>query len=75
MPTKNSFGARAKFGDYHIYRLDQLARNGLAPKLDGLPFSIRILLEAVLRNCDGYLVTEDDVKRLAAWDAASPGGN
>ena len=37
-----------------------------------LPFSIRVLLEAVLRNCDGYLVTEDDVKALAAWNAAAP---
>jgi aconitate hydratase len=67
---KNAFGARAPLhGDYAIYRLDHLAQSGLAPGLDRLPFSIKILLEAVLRNCDGYLVTEDDVKRLAAWDA------
>ena len=31
-----------------------------------------MLLEAVLRNCDGYEVTEDDVKALAAWNAAAP---
>ncbi len=37
-----------------------------------LPFSIRVLLEAVLRNCDGFSVTEDDVKNLAAWNAAAP---
>jgi aconitate hydratase len=67
--TKNSFGARGKLGEYDIYRLDHLARSGFAPRLDRLPFSIKILLEAVLRNCDGYLVSEEDVKRLAAWDA------
>ncbi len=32
-----------------------------------LPCTIRVLLEAALRNCDGFLVTEDDVKRIAAW--------
>jgi len=63
----NSFGARARLGEYYLYRLDRLATSGLAPNLDKLPFSIKILLEAVLRNCDGYLVSEDDVKRLAAW--------
>jgi aconitate hydratase len=71
----NPFGARAKLGDgYDIFRLDRLANSGLAPGLDRLPFSIKILLEAVLRNCDGYLVSEDDVRRLAKWDAANPGG-
>ena len=70
----NPFGARAKLGEHYIYRLDLLAKSGLAPGLDRLPFSIKILLEAVLRNCDGYLVAEEDVKRLARWDAANPGG-
>nr|MCS5556359.1 aconitate hydratase AcnA [Arenicellales bacterium] len=35
--------------------------------LDNLPISIRILLEAALRKCDGFLVTEDDVRHIAAW--------
>jgi len=69
---KNSFGARAPLGDFYIYRLDTLAKSGLAPQLNTLPFSIKILLEAVLRNCDGYLVNDDDVKRLAQWNARSP---
>ena len=74
--TKNTFGARAPLqGDYSIYRLDTLAKSGLAPHLDRLPFSIKILLEAVLRNCDGYLVSEDDVKRLANWNAPNPAAN
>jgi aconitate hydratase len=69
---KNSFGARAQLGEFYIYRLDALAHAGLAPGLDRLPFSIKVLLEAVLRNCDGYLVTEDDVRRLAQWHAPAP---
>ncbi|MGB8643791.1 MAG: aconitate hydratase AcnA, partial [Anaerolineae bacterium] len=68
----DSFGARAQLGDYTIYRLSALAERGVAPQLDRLPYSIRILLEALLRNLDGYLVTEEDVKRLCAWNAKSP---
>ena len=49
-----------------IYRLSVLEDAGLA-KIDQLPYSIRVLLESVLRNCDGYTVREDDVKNLAAW--------
>jgi aconitate hydratase len=73
MPAKkNSFGARAKLGDYDIYRLDQLAKANVAPNLERLPFSIRILLESLLRHEDGYLVTADDIQRLAAWNAVAP---
>ncbi len=71
---RNSFGARARLGEHYIYRLDALAAHGLAPALNRLPFSIKILLEAVLRNCDGYLVTEDDVKRLAHWSPSAAAG-
>ncbi|MBF8283993.1 MAG: aconitate hydratase 1 [Anaerolineales bacterium] len=81
---KNSFGARAPLqtrhaaslqGDYYLYRLDHLAKSGLAPNLDRLPFSIKILLEAVLRNCDGYLVSENDVRHLATWSPSpAPAG-
>ncbi|MFP4473252.1 MAG: aconitate hydratase AcnA [Candidatus Omnitrophota bacterium] len=35
--------------------------------INRLPFSIKILLENALRNCDGFQVTEDDVKKIAAW--------
>src|SRR5687767_10633499 len=54
-----------------LYRLSKLESAGLA-NVSRLPFSIRILLEALLRNCDGYEVTESDVKALAAWNAAAP---
>jgi len=72
----DAFGARETFetgsGAATIYRLGALARAGLAPNLDRLPFSIRVLLEAVLRNVDGELVTQDDVRGLAAWNRAAP---
>ena len=71
------FGARSTFDTGHggvtLYRLDALEKEGIAPGLDRLPFSIKILLESVLRNGDGELVTEDDVRRLAAWNASAPG--
>ncbi len=54
-----------------IYRLSRLEDAGLG-RISSLPFSIRLLLESLLRNCDGYEVTEDDVKNLAAWNAAAP---
>ncbi|HEX9076527.1 MAG TPA: aconitate hydratase AcnA, partial [Anaerolineae bacterium] len=73
MPKQqNTFGARAKLGDHYIYRLDLLAKTGVAPDLERLPFSIKILLESLLRNEDGYLVTAEDVRRLANWNAHSP---
>ena len=64
------FSARDTFdtgsGQAGIYRLSALEKAGLT-KIDKLPFSIRVLLESCLRNCDGYVVTEDDVKALAGW--------
>ncbi|HET8647955.1 MAG TPA: aconitate hydratase, partial [Vicinamibacteria bacterium] len=73
---RDAFGARGAFpthlGEAAIYRLSALAQKGLAPGLDRLPFSIKVLLESVLRNVDDELVTEDDVRRLAGWNAAAP---
>ena len=72
---RDVFGARGTLRtspDVTFYRLDALKAAGLAPGLDRMPFSIRILLESVLRNVDGELVTEADVKNLAAWNAAAP---
>ncbi|HLN65083.1 MAG TPA: aconitate hydratase AcnA [Symbiobacteriaceae bacterium] len=50
-----------------IYRLAGLEQAGVA-KIEKLPFSIRVLLENLLRNCDGFLVTEEDIRTLAAWN-------
>jgi aconitate hydratase A / 2-methylisocitrate dehydratase len=58
-------------GKATFFSLEKLEKAGLG-NISKLPFSIRVLLEAVLRNCDGTLVTEEDVKTLAAWKASAP---
>ena len=58
-------------GQAHLYRLARLADQGIGD-IENLPYSIRLLLESVLRNCDGHTVSEDDVKNLANWNAAAP---
>src|SRR5688572_4693041 len=67
---KDFFNARAvlKVGDkqYTIYRLDALEKAGLAD-LKRLPFSIRIVLEAALRQCNDQEITQQDVRNIAAW--------
>src|SRR6266571_4110675 len=73
--TDDRFGARSALatpdGTVQIYRLDRLARSP-GVSLERLPFSIKILLEAALRTCDGYQVTEQDVERLARWSPTAP---
>ena len=63
------FAARAEFetgnGKAGVYRLGRMEELGIA-KIGELPYSIRLLLEAALRNCDGYEVTEADVKKVRA---------
>src|SRR5271168_4789757 len=48
------------------YRLDALSEHGL--NVSKLPFSLKILLENLLRYEDGLTVTADDIKGLAAWN-------
>jgi len=68
MPTQNSFHARAQLAaGLQYYRLAALKEAGVAPNLERLPFSIKILLENLLRHEDGYVVTEKDVRTLAQW--------
>ncbi|NWG06545.1 MAG: aconitate hydratase AcnA [Chloroflexi bacterium] len=57
-----------KVGDkeYTIYRLDALEKAGLT-QLKRLPFSIRIVLEAALRQCNDKEITQTDAKNIAAW--------
>ncbi|CAG0889172.1 unnamed protein product [Cyprideis torosa] len=38
------------------------------PRYDRLPFSIRVLLESAIRNCDGFQVTKEDVERILNWE-------
>jgi aconitate hydratase len=53
-------------GTFDIWRLDALEAAGLG-QLAALPFSVRVLLENVLRNVDGFAVLEDHVRALAGW--------
>ena len=71
MGGDNPFGAKSQFekSDGTMARfmdLHSLEERGLC-KLDEIPFSIRILLESALRKCDGFLVNEEDVSRIASW--------
>src|SRR5436309_1715938 len=65
---KDIFGARAALQGAEVtyYQLDALTRHGVQG-LDRLPFTIKIILENVLRQAGGDLVTEDDVLSLARW--------
>ncbi len=69
---KDFFNARdtLKVGgkEFTYYRLDVLEKAGLTT-LSRLPFSIRIMLEAALRQCNEVEITQDDVKNIAAWTA------
>src|SRR5207249_2078036 len=51
---------------FHYYRLDALSRSGL--DVSRLPFSLKVLLENLLRHEDGVTVTSRDIEALAAWD-------
>jgi len=75
MSTANPFGAEAVLntsaGQVRYFRLRKLADHGIG-NIETLPFSIRVLLEACLRNVDNFVVTADDVVNLANWNAAKP---
>ena len=66
--TADSFGSRAALEvageQYEIYRLDAVDGS------DSLPFSLKILLENLLRNEDGVNITAQQVNALASWDPA-----
>jgi aconitate hydratase len=71
MTTSNSFNSRASLTvdgqSYVVYRLDAL--HGLAGNtVQTLPFSLKVLLENLLRNEDGGFVKADDVKAMATWN-------
>src|SRR5467141_2447370 len=71
--SSNSFSARATFKvgnkEYELYRLDALDKQGISTK--HLPFSLRILLENLLRTEDGRNVTENEIHAVAAWNSKS----
>jgi len=76
MTSKNSFNSRATLdvggAPYTIYRLSAIeAQSGGENKASRLPFSLKILLENLLRNEDDAFVKADDILALARWDVTS----
>ncbi|HUL48748.1 MAG TPA: aconitate hydratase AcnA [Gemmatimonadales bacterium] len=69
----NSFGARSELTvggtRYEVFRLAALEKRGLA--IDRLPYSLKILLENLLRREDGRTVRAEEIERLARWDPAA----
>jgi hypothetical protein len=67
--SRNSFDARANLSvggrAYEIYRLDALSRS------ERLPYSLKVLLENMLRHEDALTVNPDDIEALAGWDATA----
>ncbi len=69
--SQDSFGAKGTLDvdgkSYEIYRLNAVEGEGL--DVDSLPYSLKVLLENLLRTEDGANITADDIKALAGWDA------
>ncbi|HXX43213.1 MAG TPA: aconitate hydratase AcnA [Candidatus Acidoferrales bacterium] len=69
--SKNTFSSRATLrvgsDSFEIHRLDALARAGVG-KIDRLPFSLKVLLENLLRHEDDHFVHAADIRALASWD-------
>src|SRR5438128_2897948 len=73
---KDEFNTLTKFDagngrEGFLYSLPALEEQGIE-KISRLPVSIRIVLESVLRNCDGQKVRRKDVESLANWNAKAP---
>ncbi|QFF99094.1 aconitate hydratase AcnA [Psychrobacillus glaciei] len=62
--SRTSFSLNGK--EYNYYRLAAIEEAGIA-KVSRLPYSIKVLLESVLRQYDGYVIKEDHVNQLAKW--------
>jgi aconitate hydratase len=73
--ASNPFNSRKSlsttFGTYTYYSLQALIDQKVG-HVNKLPYSIKVLLEAMLRNVDGFVVTDDDVVGLANWNAKAP---
>lgn len=71
MASQDSFGAKSTLDvdgkSYEIFRLDKVVGEGL--DVESLPFSLKVLLENLLRTEDGADITADDIKAIAGWDA------
>jgi aconitate hydratase len=67
----NTFDTLQSFKHGQLYSLPALGK-ALRVPIERLPVSIRIVLESVLRNCDGKKVTEEHVRQLAGWKPVAP---
>ena len=71
----DTFGTKTEletgFGKTVFYRLNSLVENGFS-NIERMPFSIKILLESVLRNENGFEITRHDVERIATYNPANP---
>jgi len=76
MAVQDFFGAKGTFdtgsGEAVIFRLSALEKTGVA-KMARLPFSIRVLLEAALRQADGFEITKEAVETIANWSSDTAG--
>ncbi len=68
-PFRAQASLHTQAGTVQIFRLSALGSLGA---LDRFPSCLKVLLENLLRNVDGFSVTADDVKRLAAWNPKAP---
>jgi aconitate hydratase len=73
MTADNPYNARKQLttsaGTHTYYDLGALDDAGMGVGIAKLPYSIRVLLEGLLRNCDGFTVTQDDIAGLASYSA------
>lgn len=73
MASQDSFGAKGTLDvdgqSYEIYRLDAVKGEGL--DVESLPFSLKVLLENLLRTEDGADITDEHIKAIAGWDASA----
>jgi aconitate hydratase 1 len=55
-------------GEVTVYSLKELERKGIIKDLSKMPYSIKVLVESMLRNRDGEVITDDDVIAISSWD-------
>ena len=68
--TRETF--RTSQGEFAFYQIHNLDRLGVA-NVDALPWSLKILLESALRQCDGFTITEEHVGLIANWSPETAG--
>jgi aconitate hydratase len=73
--TSSPFNSRSTLktahGEYTYFALGALSKAKIG-HVEKLPYSIKVLLESMLRHVDGFIVTQDDVAGLANWNAKAP---